>query len=187
MPWPCGDHACPPTDGFHAWVIKRHRGISRGSIMPSAPEHRARLRRETLNALVVDDACGQLATEAAELLHAWLAVHPEDAREADEIRTAVDLLGRACLSAAVPAGFVPGETMPAAMKSRTPVRTRPRQAVTTRPRRGRIATVGAVLAASIAAEPAPATLPPIQWSRYEFATDESGRFTFRPASPGGAP
>jgi ferric-dicitrate binding protein FerR (iron transport regulator) len=159
--------------------------------MPSCPEHRARLRRETLHALVCDDACKQLAADVAELLHAWLALHPEDAREADEIRTAVGLVGRACRSAAAPAEIVPGETAPAAMEPRTPARTRPR--------RGRVATVGAVLAASIvavvamkwrprpAAEPEPAALPPIQWTRYELATDDSGRFTVRPASPGAAP
>lgn len=160
--------------------------------MPSSPEDRARLRRETLHALVVDDACEQLAADVAELLHAWLALHPEDAREADEIRTAVGLVGRACRSAPAPA-----EAVPAAMKPRTPARTRP--AVETQPRRSWVATVGAVLAASIvavvamtwrprpAAEPEPAALPPLQWTRYELATDDSGRFTVRPASPGGTP
>lgn len=159
--------------------------------MPSSPEDRARLRRETLHALVVDDACEQLAADVAELLHAWLALHPEDAREADEIRTAVGLVGRACRSAPAPAEIVPGETAPAAME--------PSTAALTQPRRGWVATVGAVLAASIvavvamtwrprpAAEPEPAALPPIQWTRYELATDDSGRFTVRPASPGGTP
>lgn len=154
--------------------------------MPSVPQpnHGPRISRETLHALVIDDACGQLAADAAELLHAWLAGHPEDAREAEEIRAAVSLAGRACRAAAPPAV----DSTP------TPVRRRPRRLPA--------AAVAGALAASVAVvvamtwrpwqpepkpEPEPAAVAPIQWTRYVLATDQSGRYTFKPVRPGGMP
>lgn len=150
--------------------------------MPAAPEpqHGPRISRATLHSLVVDDACRQLSADVAELLHAWLDCHAEDAREADGIRAAVSLAGRACRAAAPPVV----DSTP------TPVRRLPRRLPA--------AAMAGALAASIAVvvamawrprpvEPEPAAQPPIQWTRYVLATDQAGRYTFQPVRPGGTP
>jgi len=36
-------------------------------------------------------------------------------------------------------------------------------------------------------EPEPAAQPPIQWTRYVLATDQAGRYMFKPVRPGGTP
>jgi anti-sigma factor RsiW len=172
----------PPDWRPPEFLTHFHHTVTRESTMPSAPQpnHGPRISRETLHALVVDDACGQLSADAAELLHAWLACHPEDAREAEGIRAAVSLAGQACRAAAPPA----------VDSNPTPVRRRTR--------RPPAAAVAGALAASIAVvvamawrprpvEPEPAARPPIQWTRYVLAADQSGRYTFKPVRPGGTP
>jgi hypothetical protein len=174
--------------------------------MPSAPQpnHDPRISRETLHSLLVDDACGQLAADAAELLHAWLACHPEDAREAEGIRAAVSLAGRACRAARALTATAAGA--PAATRDSTAVAGGDRMSLPEparrEPQRTRVASLVGALAASLAVvaaltwrpqqpEPAPKSEPaavaPIQWTRYVVATDQSDRYTFKPVSTGATP
>jgi hypothetical protein len=175
------------------------------------PEHAPRISRETLHALVVDDACGQLAADVAELLHAWLAGHPDDARDAVGIRAAVGLVGRACRLAGAPPAVSPAvrpTDAPATPRASAAAAAGGRASLPAPAGRGlygirHAAVVGAV-AASLAVvavmtwrprqpalerrpEPEPAAVAPIQWTRYVLATDQSGRFTFKPVQAGGTP
>lgn len=124
------------------------------------------IRRETLHALVVDDTCGELAPEAAELLRVWLACHPEDQREAGRIRDAVTLAEHARRTAAA---------------TREPVRGRPAWPLAT------ALAVAASVAVVVAIGRMPSRAggqrivePPIAWTRYELAGDNTGRLTIKP-------
>lgn len=130
-----------------------------------------RMRRETLHALVVDEACSELSPEVAELLGLWLSCNPEDEREAGHIRAAVTLAEQARRTAEA---------------TREPARGRPAWPLAT------ALAVAASVAVVVAIGRTPSRAggqrmaePPIAWTRYELAGDNAGRLTIKPQSADG--